>query len=101
MASYNKDHYDAMCDLRRYAFQNIAKALGKEHEITKLMGPLAWGRNDFEPKPDRKVADAHAEFGYLEGCFHILNIWARDNDVVAQMVMLKHWPRGYHVPTRG
>lgn len=95
MAAYTREDYELMCDRRRHAFQEIARKLGKEHRITLLMGPLAWGRNEYEHSPGRTAANAHEEFGYLEGCFHILNIWARDNDQQAQRSMLKLWPHGY------
>ena len=89
---YNREDYELMCDQRRRAFKRIAEALGKEHQITQLMGSLAWGRNDFEPKPGRTAVNAHEEYGYLEGCFNILGIWARDHDVLAQNKMLRLWP---------
>ncbi len=93
--SPKREDYELMCDRRRYAFKEIAKQLGKGHQITVLMGALAWGRNEYQRGPGRTAVNAHEEFGYLEGCFHILNIWARDNDEKGQRVMLKHWPRGY------
>jgi hypothetical protein len=75
---------------RLRSFQAIAEALGKEHTITKMMGNLAWGRHDAEwgPGGDHLRAVSYA-LGYLDGCFSILNMWARDNDHKAQGVMTK------------
>ena len=35
------------------------------------------------------------EMAFLDGCFNVLNCWARDNDRNAQNIMLDAYPRGY------
>ena len=74
------------------AFRAIAKELGKDHEITKMMGSRAWGRHPFEGGPEQTTYSVAHEVGALDGAFDILNLWARDHDYKAQQVMTKHWP---------
>ena len=75
---------------RRNAIQEIAKALGKDHAITSMMGSMAWGRHDWEGIPGT-TQGAIRQASALEGAFWVLNIWARDNDSVAQSKMLDIW----------
>lgn len=83
---------------RTQAFRKIAEVLGKNHPITKLMGPLAWGRHEFEGGPDDKGLRFEAmKLGYLIGRYDTLNTWARDNDQKGQRVMIDHWPTSWHV----
>ena len=83
-----------MAHLRRRAFVIIAQKLGPEHQITRMMGSMSYGRNDAEQGPSGNLQSAIREMAFLDGCFHILNVWARDNDRSAQTVM-KVYPRGY------
>ena len=75
---------------RRNAIQEIAEALGKYHAITTMMGSMAWGRHDWEGNPGT-IQGAIRQASALEGAFWVLNIWARDNDSVAQSKMLDIW----------
>ena len=95
MALYKKEDYALMANRRSYAFQQIAALLGKDHAITKMMGPLAWGRNKAVPGMRRTLPRDVMEMGFLDGAFDILNLWARDNDPAAQRVMLDIYPSGY------
>lgn len=90
------DEMAALSNIRERAFKAIADALGKDHAITRAMGPLAWGRHEFQGGPDDKGVRYEAlKLGYLIGRFDSLNIWARDNDALAQRVMLKLWPHSW------
>jgi hypothetical protein len=89
---YKKKDFEHMANKRRNALSVIADKLGKEHTITKMMGGMAWGRNNPEPHPGYGAKDAIRGMGYLDGSFHILNIWARDNDRTAQKIMLAIYP---------
>lgn len=94
--NYSKDDYNWMADKRKWAFQDIAKNLGKEHPITKMMGSRAWGRHRFEQGAyENTLRSAITEMASLDGAFDIINHWARDNDTMAQRIMLKHYPSGY------
>ena len=84
-----------MMRLRVHAFQQIADKLGKDHPITKMMGPRSYGRHPFETGPEVTLRNAIEGKASLDGAFDILNLWARDNDTEAQRVMLDIWPRGY------
>lgn len=94
-SEYNKHDYAAMAADRRRAFCVIAEKLGKKHPITKMMGEVAWGRNDFETGPELTLRKAVREMSALDGAFGILNRWARDNDSKAQRFMIKVYPRGF------
>jgi hypothetical protein len=72
-------------------FRRIAAALGKEHTITKMLGPLAWGRHDWELGPHPLLPQAIRCLGALEGYFAAINMWARDNDRVSQGMIVKIW----------
>ena len=84
-----------MAWLRRRAFVMIAQKLGAEHTITKMMGCMSYGRNNAEQGPTSNLQGAIREVSFLDGCFWVLNLWARDNDDNAQKVMLELYPRGY------
>ena len=98
--NYTKEDYDLMASKRRNAFCHIARNLGKAHPLVELMGPLAWGRNPFEQGPDWNLRTAVWEMSALDGMFHILSIWARDNDPHAQRTMLTLYPRGFESSKR-
>lgn len=92
--NYKKDDYNYMASLRRSAFVQIASKLGPDHKITQLMGCMSYGRNDVEQGQQGNLQTAVRETAFLDGCFHILNVWARDNAPKAQKV-LNLYPRGY------
>lgn len=100
MINYTKADYDFMAAKRLNALIQIAKALGKTHPIVKLMGPLAWGRHQFEQGPDGNLRTAVREMSALDGMFRVLNIWARDHDPQAQQILLKFYPQGFESAKR-
>jgi hypothetical protein len=93
--NYKKDDYNLMAHKRVYAFVSIARALGKDHAITKMMGSLAHGRHHFEQGPSGNLQTAVREMAALDGYFDCLNLWARDNDPKAQRVMNDLYPRSF------
>jgi hypothetical protein len=95
MIAYKKEDYVSMARARVTAFQRIARELGPEHAITKMMGTLSHGRHQCEHGTDFGLREAVEEKGFLDGFFNCLNLWARDNDGKAQRVMLNHYPSGY------
>ena len=92
-----REQYDRLCRVRRTAFQNIAKKLGKDHPLTELMGSLAWGRHQHErgAHNDKSLRAAAEEFGALEGYAHVLRRWALINDPEAARVLSDNLPIGY------
>lgn len=86
-----KEQWLALAEERRKRFTEIAKALGPEHPVTKMMGTLAWGRNTWESGPRDTTQEIIQEAAFLAGCFHILNMWVRDHDTEAQDTMMKIW----------
>lgn len=92
-----REEYDRLNGRRRYAFEQIAKALGKNHAITKMMGGLSYGRHRREQGVNGSLRKAAEELGFLDGYFDCLNLWARDHDSKAQQVMLGLYPSGYHL----
>lgn len=93
--NYSKDDYALMYLKRKSALQKIADKLGKDHQITKMMGTMAWGRNNSEPGVSAGLREYVEAKGFLDGAFNILNLWARDNDLNAQRIMLSVYPSGY------
>jgi hypothetical protein len=93
--NYGANDYRHMVNIRTTAFQAIARKLGKDHSITKMMGTLAWGRFKCEGGPSGGLREAVEAKGFLDGSFDILNLWARDNDSKAQRIMLEIYPSGY------
>jgi hypothetical protein len=94
-----REKYDNLCSLRRRAFQEVAKALGKGHPITELMGSLAWGRHWHErgAHNHNNLRAAAEEFGALEGYAAILRNWARINsDHGAANLLSDKLPTGYN-----
>jgi len=78
-------------------FQKIAKQLGKEHEITKMLGSLAWGRHHWEltgtaPGLESSIRRASALAGY----FQAINTWAGLHDSTAQRTILDIWQALQH-----
>jgi hypothetical protein len=97
---YKRADYDQAARLRKAAFVQIGKKLGKNHPITKMMGSLAWRRHNAEQGVDGNLRTAIREYSFLDGYFDALNLWARDNDTKAQRIMLDIFPRGMrHKPT--
>lgn len=94
MKNFSKDDYRSFNAQRVRAFTQIARDLGPDHAITRMMGSLAWGRSEAEQGPESSLRSVVEEFGYLNGYFAALNRWARDNDEAVQRVMLDRWPRG-------
>lgn len=92
--NYKKEDYNHMAHLRKLALVEIAQQLGKEHTITRLMGSMAYGRNNAEQGPEGNLQSAIREMSFLDGCFHVLNTWARDNDPKAQLLM-RSYPHGF------
>lgn len=92
---YKREDYNHMANLRRVAFKAIADKLGPKHEITRMMGSLAWGRSNFEQGGDSNLQTAIREMSGLDGFFDAINHWARDHDSNAQRVMLDLYPRGF------
>ena len=72
-------------------FRRIATALGQDHTITKMLGPLACGRHDWELGPHPLLPQAIRRAGALEGYFAAINMWARDHDRGAQGKIVKIW----------
>jgi hypothetical protein len=93
--NYKKDDYNFMAHRRRMAFEQIAKALGKDHPITKMMGSRAWGRSSFEQGPQGNLQSAIREMAAYDGAFDIMNTWARDNDMAAQKKMSDIYPHRF------
>ena len=93
--NYGADDYAHMARARALAFKHIADQLGKDHKITKMMGALAWGRYSREPNPSAGLRAYVEAKGFLDGVFDVLNLWARDNDGMAQRIMLDEYPRAY------
>ena len=77
-------------------FRQIADVLGKEHTITKMLGPLAWGRHNWELGSYPLLAEAIRRAAALEGYFTAINMWARDHDGAAQEKIVKIWYEGTH-----
>ena len=92
MGDFTKDDYNYMANNKRYAFVKIAEKLGKDHPITKMMGSRAWGRHPYEQGMKHTLRGAIMDMAALDGAFDILNLWARDNDQLAQRIMLGIYP---------
>lgn len=73
------------------AFTEIARLLGENHRITRMMGTLAWGRHTWELGPNPLQVAAIRRDAALDGYFSALNLWARDNDQEAQKIMIHIW----------
>lgn len=71
-----KADYEAQINAYRSTFMAVADKLGKDHPMVKLMGGLAWGRNDAERGPSEQTLRAAAvEYGFLRGCERMLVAW--------------------------
>lgn len=100
--NYSAKDYAYTARIRVRAFTLIADKLGKNHEITKMMGSLSYGRHRWERGPDRQgLRDCATEFGFLCGFFDCLSLWARDHDPNAQRIMLELMPSGMATEERG
>lgn len=97
MSDFSKNDYVMLEVGRKRAFQEIARRLGKEHAITKMMGTLAWGRYKGESGTNTGLRAAVYAVGFLDGFFDALNLWARDHDTNAQQVMLSCYSTSFHV----
>lgn len=93
--SYSQRDYEHMGQRREAAFSAIARKLGKDHAITKMMGTLSYGRHHAEIGPDSNLRKEIERFAFLNGYFDCLNHWARDHDPKAQRIMLDLWPGSY------
>jgi len=89
----NKQEYVLLGSRYETSFCEIAKALGPDHTITQMLGPLAWGRHDWELGPHPLLPQAIRRSGALEGYFAAINMWARDHDRGAQVKILQIWHR--------
>lgn len=93
--NHKREVRESVLSRRLRAFPKIAKELGEEHAITKMMGSLAWGRHPWDGALPLSLQDVIRAASGLDGVFHTLNLWARDNDYLAQRVLLKHYDGGY------
>ena len=75
--------------LRQRALQKIAEKLGKGHPVTKMLGSLAWGRHNWETGPRATLQGAICLASAMDGVYHTINMWARDNDKKAQDIIIK------------
>ena len=91
MGSFTKQQYLEMGTRRESALMEIAKTLGEKHPITKMLDTLAWGRHEWEMGLSSTVAKAITRAAALDGVFHTINLWARDNDLMAQRKILAIW----------
>ncbi|MBK6616320.1 hypothetical protein [Ottowia sp.] len=98
---YGKRDYNIMAGKRVAAFVAIARKLGKEHPITKMMGARAWGRHGFEQGPTSTLRTAIREVAALDGAFDVINQWACDNDAAAQRVLRELYPRSMESAPEG
>ena len=89
----NKAEWIAKGNNRERALQQIATHLGKGHTVTKMLGPLAWGRHNWETGPNRTLENSIVLAAALDGVFHTINMWARDNDTVAQRSIIDIYRR--------
>jgi hypothetical protein len=97
MIQYSTADYAHMRRVREHAFIRIVGRLGPAHAITKMLGPLAWGRYDAAPSPgnEGRLRAEVAAKAFLDGYFAAINLWARDHDAKAQRVLIDEYPRGY------
>ena len=84
---------------RIYALQAIAKKLGKEHPVTKMLGSLAWGRHEWEYGSRANLQAAIILASAMDGVYHTINLWARDNDKKAQNIIITTY-QARHVERR-
>lgn len=95
---YKKKDYAHMARVRARAIANITKALGKDHPITHMVGPMAWHRNPWEQGPDTTLAGYVEEKAGLDGCVHILKAWCNEyRDLKALRVIIELYPSAYSV----
>ncbi|MDP2663795.1 MAG: hypothetical protein Q8R28_24025 [Dehalococcoidia bacterium] len=82
-----KDEYIARVSRRERAFRQVAMGLGKEHELTRMMHTLAWGRHDWEWGPIVTKDNACFAAGALDGYWRALYLWAANHDRLAMQTM--------------
>ncbi len=76
----NKVEYQSRINAYTSAFTEVARSLGTDHAMTKIMGGLAWGRYDPEGGPDQQGVKALAvRYGFLLGCERMLVSWCNAN----------------------
>ena len=92
---HKKEDYNNASRRKLSAMMKIARDLGEDHPLTKMMGSLAWGRHKAEQGPTRNLQTAIIEMAYIDGYFEALNMWARDNDSAAQRTILNIYPLGF------
>jgi len=88
-AQMNKAQWIQEGYLREKALRAIAGKLGKGHAVTEMMGGLAWGRHAWEMGPRSTLQGAIILAAAMEGIYHTINLWARDNDRKAQDIIIK------------
>jgi len=91
MPSMKMEDYLAWAKGKAISFIRIAKVLGPEHEMTMLMGQLAWGRYEAEPGGYPKLADAIRADAFLSGVQWTLVKWANLHDKKALDVLVKQF----------
>lgn len=91
---FKKEEYNTVARVKVGAMFKIAKALGEDHAITKLMGSFAWGRHDAEQGPDSNLQTAIREMAFVDGYYKALVRWASINDRKALKIMVEIYPQG-------
>ena len=73
MSGWTKDQYANAEHAYMVALQDVAKQLGEDHPVTKLMGGFAWGRHEKQGGPDsNNLRDRAVAYGYVVGCERML-----------------------------
>jgi hypothetical protein len=94
--NYTAKDYAHMAGLRRSAFTRIARELGKDHAITKIMGSAAWGRCAFEHGPESNLQIEVRYAAGQDGMADVLKSVARYlGDEAAFKVICKHYPTNF------
>lgn len=74
--SWSKEEYAKAEHAYVSAFQDVAKKLGEDHQMVKLMGGLAWGRHEQQGGPDsNNLRDRAVAYGYVHGCERMMVKW--------------------------
>jgi len=82
---------------RRYAMrivmEDIARGVGKDARLYKLMGSVAWGRYQYEGGGADSSATAHLGIGYLEGMRDTLLRVVREFGLPGERDLADFWSR--------